>query len=153
MEPWQIWVIASLIFFIIEIFTVGFVVVCFAVGGLFGAVAAACGLGIVWQIAIFAVATAVTFFFIRPIIMKLFYNRDKEIKTNADAIIGRIGVVSEAINPATGTGRVKIDGDDWKAVVANASSSASNSDALAVIPEGTHVKIVERDGLTLKVMQ
>ena len=71
MEPWQIWVIASLIFFIIEIFTVGFVVVCFAVGGLFGAVAAACGLGIVWQIAIFAVATAVTFFFIRPIIMKL----------------------------------------------------------------------------------
>lgn len=142
MEPWQIWIIASLLFFIAEIFTVGFVVICFAVGGLGGAIAAACGLSVIWQIAIFAVATALCFFFLRPIALKLFFRKD-DTKTNADAIIGRIGTVSEAIDPAADSGRVKIDGDDWKAV-------SADSQAIAA---GEHVEIISREGLIVKVKQ
>lgn len=142
MEAWQIWVIASLLFFIAEIFTVGFVVICFSVGGFFAALAAACGLGVIWQVTVFSVATALCFFFIRPIVMKLFSRKDNT-KTNADAIIGRIGIVSEAIDPVTDKGRVKLDGDDWKAV---------SADGVA-IEAGQHVEIVSRDTLVVKVKQ
>ena len=60
---------------------------------------------------------------------------------NADAVIGRKAVVTEDINHAAGTGRVRIDGDDWKAV------SATD----AVIKKGTEVKVIDRESLIVKV--
>jgi len=137
MELWQIWVIASLLLVILEIFTTGFVVICFAFGGLVAAIPAACGAGIVWQVMVFAVATAASFFFVRPLMMKLFF-RKEETATNVDAIIGRTAVVTEAISPDA-PGRVKVDGDDWK---------AEASESIAV---GEKVKIVSRDGIIVTV--
>ena len=74
-----------------------------------------------------------------PAVIKAFYKKDKEVKTNVDAIIGRKGRVSEAIS--AGSGRVALDGDDWKAV------SVDGSD----IAKGEEVEILSRDGLTVSV--
>ncbi len=37
-------------------------------------------------------------------------------KTAADAMAGKIGIVTENINPLTGNGYVKLYGDSWKAI-------------------------------------
>lgn len=116
MDAWHIWVIIALIFVIVEMFTTGFAVMCISVGCLFGAVASAIGWDIEWQLLSFAIGTALAFITVRPLVYKFFYKRSPEVKTNTDALIGRRAVVTERIEGELHPGRVKIDGDDWKAI-------------------------------------
>ena len=101
MEIWQIWVIAALVLFIIEIMTSGFAIACLSVGCLLAAIASAFELSLAWQIGFFALGSFLAFIFIRPLVLKLMNkNTNKDnVTTNMDNLIGR----------------VKIDGDDWKA--------------------------------------
>ena len=116
MSAWHIWVIIALVFVIVEMFTVGFAVMCISFGCLFGAGAAALDWNLEWQLLAFAISTAVAFLTIRPVVCKLLYNKDREVKTNTDALIGRRAIVSERIEGELHPGRVKVDGDDWKAI-------------------------------------
>jgi membrane protein implicated in regulation of membrane protease activity len=141
MQVYQIWLIAAIVLVILEIATSGFGVICFAIGAVFGAVAAALGVGATWQIILFAVVSFLTFIFLRPIVMKFLDKKSKDVKTNAEAIIGRKGIVSERIDAERHTGRVAIDGDDWKAV----------SEDGSVIEKGTAVEIVKMDSIILTV--
>ena len=115
-QPWHIWVIVALICFIIEIFTSGFAVACFSIGALASAIGCACHCSLIWQIIIFAIFTFLAFVFVRPLVIKYFFKTADDGKTNADALIGKRGKVSQDIDPELGYGRVAIDGDDWKAV-------------------------------------
>ena len=65
---------------------------------------------------------------------------DADVATNADALIGRQALVSEEIKPVVG-GRVKVDGDDWKAVTADGKS----------VEAGKAVKILKVDSVILTV--
>lgn len=115
MNVWMIWAVAAVVLAIVEIFTPSFFFICLAVGALLGAVAAALGLGLSWQLVFFAVGATAALLFIRPVMMKYFLKKDK-VKTGVDALAGRVARVSEAIDPERGTGRVAIDGDDWRAI-------------------------------------
>ena len=141
MEVYQIWLIVAIVLVILEILTAGFGVICFAIGAAFSALAAGLGVGITWQIVIFAVISLMTFIFLRPVVMRFLEKKSKDVKTNADAIIGRQGVVSERIDPEQHTGRVAIDGDDWKAVSENGE----------VIEKGANVEIVKLDSIIVTV--
>lgn len=116
MEIWHIWVIIALIFVIIEIFTSGFAVMCISIGALFGAIASALDWEFKWQILVFAIGTIIALLTIRPLVYKVFYNKTQEIKTNAEAIIGRRAITTERIEGELHPGRVKVDGDEWKAI-------------------------------------
>ncbi len=137
---WLIWALVAIACVIVEIFTVGFAVVCFAFGAVAASVCAACGLALGWQIAAFVVFTALAFLLVRPFVLKRFYS-GTDVKTNADALIGKTARVSELIDAAAGTGRVAIDGDDWRAVAINNE----------VIQVGTKVEVVGRDSIVLTV--
>lgn len=142
MELWHIWVIAALFFFILEIFTSGFAVACFSLGAIAAAIGAGCGLSLLWQMIIFAIISIVALVTVRPLVLKLFYKKDEEVsKTNADALIGREGRVSQTIDAESGKGRVAIDGDDWKAVSSDGST----------IEKGTKVKVIGRDSVIITV--
>lgn len=116
MEVWHIWVIVALIFVIVEIFTSGFAVMCISFGCLFGAVASALDWDVKWQLLAFAIGTVLAFMTVRPLVYKFFYKKSHEVKTNADALVGRRAVATERIEGELHPGRVKVDGDDWKAV-------------------------------------
>ena len=116
MEGWHIWIIIALVFVIIEMFTSGFAVMCISIGCLFGAVASAIDWELKWQLLIFAIGTALAFMTVRPLVYKFFYNKSHEVKTNMDALVGRKALVTERIEGELHPGRVKVDGDDWKAV-------------------------------------
>lgn len=141
MEIYYYWLIAAIVLVIAEIATAGFGVICFAIGALGAAVASYFDLSFTWQLGIFAIVSMLAFIFVRPFVLRLLDKRTKEFKTNADALIGRKAVVSETIDAAAHTGRVAVDGDDWKAV----------SEDGGVIEKGSEVTIVGRDSLIVTV--
>ena len=143
MTIWQIWLLVAAVFVVIEIFTSGFAVACFSVGCVFGAILAACDLSLTWQVVAFAIGTFLAFVLIRPVVMKYLDKKtnNDHIKTNMDNIIGKTAVVTERIEE-NGFGRVKIDGDDWK---------AQTTDGVAVeVGEKVQIESYESIILTVK---
>ena len=84
--------------------------------------------------------TLLAFVLVRPVVLKLFHNKSKEVLTNVDALVGKHAIVSEDIKPVVG-GRVKVDGDDWKAVTADGSP----------VEAGAVVRILKVDSVILTV--
>ena len=134
---WQIWIIIAIAVLIIEVFTTTFFFVSLAIGALGAALAAVFGSPIEIQLLLAAVFTLISFVWARPVLQQ-FSNRHL---TNTDALIGQVGRVSERIDASTGTGRVKVGGDDWKAVAMNA----------ALLESGTQVEIIRVDSTILYV--
>lgn len=141
MQAYQIWLIIAILLVILEICTAAFGSICFAIGAAVAAIAAGLGSGLTWQILIFVVVSMLTFIFLRPFMLKFLDRKSKDVKTNADALVGKQAVVSERIDAAQHTGRVAVDGDDWKAV----------SEDGSVIEKGTPVEIVKLDSIILTV--
>jgi len=141
MEMYLYWLIAAIVLVIVEICTVAFGSICFAIGAGFSALAAGLGANFTWQIVIFAVVSILTFIFLRPVFLRFLDKKSKDVKTNAEALVGRKGIVSERIDHEKHTGRVAIDGDDWKAVSENGE----------VIEKGTEVEIVKLDSIIVTV--
>lgn len=143
MEVYQIWLVVAIILLIVEICTAAFGSICFAIGAGLAALGAGLGLGVTWQIVIFAVVSLLTFIFLRPFVLRFLDRKSKDVKTNAEALIGRKAIVSERIDASQHTGRVAVDGDDWKAV----------SEDGSVIEKGTTVEIVKMDSIIVTVKQ
>ena len=141
MQAYLIWLIAAIVLVIFEVCSATFGAICFAIGAGFSALAAGLGANLTWQIIVFAIVSLLTFIFLRPFMLKFLDRKSKDVKTNADALVGRKGIVSERIDMAQHTGRVAIDGDDWKAVTEDGS----------VIEKGVEVEIVKLDSIILTV--
>ncbi|MDR1416927.1 MAG: NfeD family protein [Prevotellaceae bacterium] len=140
-EIWQLWMFAAVIFFILEMFTPSFFMACIAIGCAAGSVAALLGGGVAAQLLLFSLATLAAFVGVRPLAMRYLYKKTKNVLTNVDSLVGRTARVSERIDPATGQGRVVVDGDDWKAV----------SEGNVAVEKGEQVEIVKVDSVILVV--
>jgi len=115
---WQFWTLIGMICLILELTSGDFFLMCFSIGAFVTAVCSAFVPGFMVQIIIFVVASLLCLLFVRPVALKYFHRKDPDRLSNVDAMVGRVGVVTEAILEG-GYGRVKIDGDSWKACGAN----------------------------------
>lgn len=111
---WLIWVIISIVCLILELSSGDFFLLCFAIGSAVAAIIAGCGANLTWQIILFAVVSALSLLLVRPALIKKLHKPHRVRLSNAEAMVGQEGRVSERIE-ANGFGRVAIDGDDWKA--------------------------------------
>lgn len=66
------------------------------------------------QVVVWAICSMLSIWLVRPHLLKSLHKGGEDRRSNADALAGQIGEVTEMI-PAGGYGRVKLDGDDWKA--------------------------------------
>lgn len=137
---WQFWAIMAFLFLILELTSGDFFILCFAIGAAVTTLLSLTGMSFLWQLLIFAIVSVLCLFFVRPVMLRYFHRSDPDRKSNADALIGQEGRVSETI-VAEGFGRVAIDGDDWKAV---------SSDGCE-IKEGTKVRVVSLDSIIITV--
>ncbi len=137
---WTIWAVIALLCLILELSSGDFYVTCFGVGAMCGLAVSLFDAPIWLQVIVFAVCSVLSIYFLRPRLVALVNRSVSHRKSNADAIIGRIGEVSETIM-AGDYGRVKLDGDDWKA----------ESDATSDLPVGTKVRIVGRNSIIISV--
>lgn len=138
---WLFWTIVTILCLIMELASGDFYVTCFAIGAIVSIVAAGVGLPFWVQVVAWAVCSVLSIRLVRPRILKAMRQGGDDRKSNADALEDRIGEVSERI-PQGGYGRVKIDGDDWKA-----QSLTANCD----LERGEKVRVVGRESIILKV--
>ena len=112
---WQVWAVIAVVCLILELSSGDFFIICFSIGAVFAIISAVIGLNVYWQILIFAIFSLLSVVFVRPVALRWLHKNEPNKRTNADALIGRTGRVTEAI-PAGGNGYVQSDGDLWKAV-------------------------------------
>ena len=139
MEPlW--WIGAGLVFVVIEILTLGFVLIMFAGGAFAAAVASALGAPAWLQFVVFAAAAVLLLFALRPWLLRRLKRRMPLVETNVAAQVGRTAMVVADVGPLGG--RIKLAGEVW-------SARAARDGALFV--EGAEVQVVRIDGATAVV--
>ena len=142
MSVTYIWIIIACTLFVFEMMTGGFALMAFGLGAFVAAAGAAIGMSLEWQIVLFIAISLLFFFFIRPLLVRWWEKRDKNIpQTNAYGLIGRTGKVVEKIDHEARTGRVLVDGDNFMAV----------SEDGSVIDADSKVEIVALDSTILIV--
>jgi membrane protein implicated in regulation of membrane protease activity len=135
-----IWLILMVVFLVIEGNTIAMVSLWFGAGALASLIVALIG-GEVWlQILVFLTIAIVLLALLWPMARK--HLKPKLVATNADALIGRVCLVTEAIDPLEG-GRVKVGDVTWTARVESGD----------IIPAGSHVKIMKIQGSKVIVEQ
>ena len=130
------WLIALVVFLVIEAATLGLATIWFAGGALVALIAAMCGAGIVIQIVLFLVVSLVLL------------NKDT-LKTNVDRVVGMEGVVTEEISNLAGTGKVSLGGNMWTARTENEGGTIPVDAVVTVLRvEGVKliVKVKEKEG-------
>ena len=141
MHEWQVWVIAALVLLGAEMLAPGFWLACVAIGSLVAGLVSAIVPGFLAPTLSFAAGTLLSLVAVRPFLLRHIHSESHGVRTNVDALIGRIGSVSERIDPVTGKGRVLVEGEDWR--------GASIMDT--PIDAGDRVMVVRVEGTTLFV--
>jgi len=137
-----IWLGALIIFVVGEGITVGTLVsIWFAGGALVALILEFFGVEVWIQVTAFILVSGLLLAMTRPIIKK--YITRERYATNADRIIGMIGVVTQDINNVSAAGEVKVDGKFWSA----------RSESGREIPLGAQVNIVTIEGVKLIVAE
>lgn len=141
MAAWQVWLIVSGVLFFAELLLPGFLVACFGFGCLAAAGVSWLGGSLSLQFLAFSIVSLIVFFGVRPFVIRLLYLWSQPTRTNVDALVGRVGIVTVALDPDTGQGRVKVGGEDWRGMPLGD----------AVIAPGEKVEVVRVDGAKLVV--
>ena len=110
---WQIWLIASGIFFICEIITVGFLVFWLGVGALIAMIVSLFTSNIIVQMSVFVISSGLLIFATRPLVNKI--SKKDVVPTNVYSLIEKKAIVTEEINWVTGKGLIKFEGEVWSA--------------------------------------
>ena len=136
-----IWIVLLVLFLILEAATVQLVSAWFALGELCPLLANLCGVGVIWQIVLFLIVSAICLIATRPLVKKM--TPTKIQKTNADRCLGAEAVVLQELNTLKSTGLVKAMGNTWTARAEDGS----------VIPKDAVVIVRKMDGVKLIVSQ
>ena len=134
-----IWLILTVGFLMLEASTVTMVSLWFAAGSLAALLACVLNAGVGLQIGIFLVVSCVALAALRPLVRK--HISPKITKTNVDAIVGSVGLVTVAIDNLTAQGQVKLNGMEW-------SARSASADPIEV---GTRVKVDRIEGVKVYV--
>lgn len=137
---WSFWLVFSGIFFILEIFTTGFLIFWLGIAALCSMVASFFISNLLIQTVIFVIISILLIIFTRPLINKLLKFDQKEVlPTNTNRLINKEGIVIDDIKPLSTTGKIKVGGELWSAI------------SETEIPKNTRVKVIGIDGVKLKV--
>ena len=135
-----IWLVAFIVFLIVEASTAILTSIWFAAGALLALVAALLGAPLWLQIVVFLVVSAATLYFTRPLAKKLTGGKRKP--TNADRVYDMPCIVTEEIDNIQGRGTVSVGGKLWTARSLNGEP----------IEKGAIVRVLSIEGVKLIVL-
>lgn len=134
-----VWVVIMVVFLVVEAATAGLTCIWFAIGALAALIAALFGAPIWLQLVWFFVVSVVTLYFTRPLVLK--YVNSRSQPTNADMVIGKEALVTEAIDNVESAGAVAVGGKVWTA-------RSENGEPIEV---GSIVSVLRIEGVKLIV--
>jgi membrane protein implicated in regulation of membrane protease activity len=132
-----VWLVVAILAAIVEVSIPHFGLIFVSLAALVAALASSLGGGLMLQLLLFSVALVGSFVTLRPIFIKKLHGPGVPGRT--EALLGRDGIVTQDIDPISGSGRVNVGGQDWAAR------------SPAAVPSGTLVKVVGADGIVLEV--
>jgi membrane protein implicated in regulation of membrane protease activity len=141
MPEWVIWVIAASALAAGEIVTLGFFLGPIAIAAALAAIVAAVGLPVEVQVAVFAVASAGSLAFVRPIALR-HMKTPPRLRSGTAALIGTRALVLQRVD--RDHGQVKIGGEIW---------TARSYDEDDVFEPGARVDVMKIDGATALVAE
>ena len=113
-DPWiVIWATIIIVTIVVELATDNLVTIWFSLGAVAALIALAFGASEYIQMIVFVGASALFLIATRPLTKRMMQR--SIIKTNADKVIGQIGVVTASITPGE-IGEVKVDNNLWRAI-------------------------------------
>ena len=133
------WLAMAIIFMIAELFTTGFFLLAFGIGAGAAAIAAYLGADPFLQILIFILVSGAAVLMIRPLSRQL--NERQRNFVGSDRVLDKRALVLTEINPALGSGMVRVDAEEWRAV----------SEDGSVIAKDAIVEVQRIDGTRLVV--
>ncbi|QIZ36509.1 NfeD family protein [Saccharopolyspora sp. ASAGF58] len=134
-----VWLIAGVVLIVAEVISGELVLLMLGLAAMGAAGAAALGVPLGVDAAVFAVLGLGLIFVARPA-LKRRLNRGIELKTNVEALIGKKAVVESTVDATSG--RVRINGDVW---------SARAFDGTQVLETGQTVMVMDISGATAVV--
>lgn len=140
MPLWVIWLIASGVMLVLEIFTVSFFLFFPGIAAFIAFVCAILGLPMKAQVIIFIVCTILMIAFIRPLVTKLF--KTKDVQMNSKSVIGKNAIVIKIIDNIHKAGQVKVAGEVWSAV--SSDDEIIDVDSMVIVQSIDGVKLVVR---------
>ncbi|MFZ0173058.1 MAG: NfeD family protein [Acidimicrobiales bacterium] len=135
------WFLIAAIFVIAEFGHRAFYALFIGLGAIVAAVLALAGLGVLVQIPAFVGAAVLGLFFLRPSLVKAMSSGQYRLVSGMKGRVGHEAVVAEATGDSSHPGRIKIDGELWKAVSQDGKP----------IPAGTVVMILDLENTTFIV--
>ena len=137
------WLIAMVVLLVIEAVVPGLISIWFALGALAALISALfhapIWLQIVWFVAVSVIALILT----RPLVRK--YVNGRITPTNADMVIGKDAVVTEAIDNLHSRGSVLLDGKTWTARMDREDETAKTGETVRVLRiEGVKLIVEKR---------
>jgi membrane protein implicated in regulation of membrane protease activity len=112
-ETWRwVWVIATLVLGFGEIVTAGFFMLPFAVGALVATILAWLDVAPLVQLLTFLAVSLVALFALQRFVKKI--NKETPLM-GSNRMLGQRGKVIEIIDPQSGTGRVRVETEEWRA--------------------------------------
>lgn len=140
-STWLLWFSLAVILAVIEIISVGFFIIWFGVGALAAMLVSLVTSNLVIQFLVFIVVSVILLFMTRKLAATV--TKGTAIATNIDAVIGKIGIVTEDIPALENPGQVKIAGEIWSAI-------SIDSKPIAM---GTQVEVLQVRGVRLVVQK
>lgn len=139
-ELWRwLWTIFAVVLGIGEMFTAGFFLLPFAIGGGAAAILAWIDTPVVAQWLVFFGVSTISLVYLRRFIGR--QDEGEQPRVGANRWVGSEGVVLQGIDPHTGAGMVRILNEEWRAA------------AMGKIPAGSKIVVTEVDGARLIVEQ
>ena len=141
MPDWVLWAIGAALLAGGEVLTVGFFLGLLAFGAAVAAVAAALGVSVELQVALFAITSVASLAFLRPVALR-HMKTPARLKSGTAALVGARAVVLQRVD--ADHGQVKIGGEVW---------TARPYDEDDVFEPGTRVDVMKIDGATALVAE
>ena len=138
-DLWWIWMIVAAVFLVGEIFTAGFFLLVFGIGGVAAGMIALFGAGSMWQWIVFVVVSFVSFLASRRFAERV--SNEQPPGIGADRSIGETCVVLETIDNTADTGRVRMNKEEWRASSADGQPITEGARVVVAAIEGTHLVV------------
>lgn len=139
-DMWRwLWTLFAIALGIGEIFTAGFFLLPFAIGGAAAAILAWISAPILAQWLVFFGVSLFSLAFLRRFIER--QDEAEQPRVGANRWVGSEGIVLQGIDPHSGSGMVRVLNEEWRAT------------ALGKIPAGARIVVIDVEGARMRVEQ
>lgn len=140
-----IWIGFAVVLAICEALTAQLICIWFVAGAAAAAVATIFTDSVVIQVLVFLLVSALCLAITRPLVKKI--TKNKKVRTNADSLIGKKGILTIDVNNEKGLGQVNVGGQIWSARAADDTLLKAGQNVVVERIEGVKLIVVPADEL------